>query len=63
MSRYFSIGWVALNEEGEPTRTQPNKQWWGQPSLNAPRVYKSESSAKRYGYPKEVFIKLVREDN
>ena len=63
MSRYVSIGWVALDEKGKPSQTLPRKQWWGQPSLNAPRVYKSEGSAKRYGYPKEVFISTTEGDN
>ena len=62
MSEYVSIGWVALNEKRKPVQTQPNRQWWGQPSLNAPRVYKSEGSAKRYGYPKQVFIEVEEVD-
>ena len=56
MAKYICIGWVALNEEGSPVLTKPKEQWWGQPSLNAPRVYKTESIAKRYGTPKKVFI-------
>ena len=61
MSRYISVGWCVVSDDMKPVRTPKRKQWYGQPSPTPAKIYVSESVAKRYGQPKEVFIKVENE--
>lgn len=62
MSEYISVGWCVVDDKQmKPIRTPKRKQWYGQPSPTPAKIYVSESVAKRYGIPKEVFIKAEHE--
>lgn len=59
----ISIGWVALDENGNVNQPMTRKQWSTiGPTPSVRKLYKTEAVAKRYGTPKECFIKEQDDD-
>ena len=51
-----SIGWIIVDNDGEPIRTVRSAGRWFE-RKEPIKVYKTKASAERYGRVKEVFIK------
>lgn len=59
----ISVGWVALDNTGNVLQPTKPKQWYNDSRTNSVRkLYKTEAVARRYGTPKEVFMKIQESD-
>ena len=56
--KLVSVGWVALDDSGKVLQPMKREQWYNKAPTKAVRkLYETEGVAKRYGTPKECFIK------